>query len=114
MDLCFLAFGGSLGCSSATVFFPFCCCRSCLREPVLVVTLSGRSRDSVDPRLLNLSSASCEDEWEVLAHEIWTSRLFLSDFSVQLMVGGPVAGDEGFISEKSSSDISSASEVTIG
>ena len=52
---CFLAFGNSLGCFSATVFFPF----FCFADPVavsllaLVLTLYGCSLDFVDPRLLN-------------------------------------------------------------
>ena len=74
-----------------------------------MMTLNGRSRDFVDPRLLNLhlrlelpeaGSAELLKEvqqvvaagWqakmnvEVLAHEIWIFRLFWSDLSVQLLV----------------------------
>ena len=80
-----------------------------VRLLVLVSILHGRSRDFVDPRLLNLhlrpelpESGSAEllkevqqvvsAGWrarmnvEVLAHEIWIFRLFWSDLSVQLMV----------------------------
>ena len=76
---------------------------------VLVVTLNGRSRDFVDPRLLNLhlrpelpesGSADLRKEVqqvvaageharmnvEVLAHAISIFHLFWSDLSVQLMV----------------------------
>ena len=53
---------------------------------VLVVTLSGRSRDFVDPRLLNLHLRPAKMNVEVFAHAIWISRLSLSDLSVQLMV----------------------------
>ena len=76
---------------------------------VFVVTLNGRSRDCVDPRLLNLhlspelpesGSGELRKEvqqvvaagWhskmnvEVLAHAIWIFPLFWSDLSVQLMV----------------------------
>ena len=73
------------------------------------MTLNGRSRDFLDPRLLNLhlrpelpESGSAElrkevqhvaaDGWhakmnvEVLAHAIYIIRLFWSDLSLQLMV----------------------------
>ena len=53
---------------------------------VLVVTLNGCSRDSVDPRLLNLHLRPAKMDVEVFGHAIWISRLFLSDVSVQLMV----------------------------
>ena len=53
---------------------------------VLEVTLSGRSRDFVDPRLLSLHLRPATMDVEVLAHAIWISRLFWSDLSVQLMV----------------------------
>ena len=76
---------------------------------VLVVTLNGRSRDFVDPQLLNLhlspelpesGSAELRKEvqqvvaagWrakmnvEVIAHAIQIFLLFWSDLSVQLMV----------------------------
>ena len=53
---------------------------------VLVVTLNDRSRDSVDPRLLNLHLRPAKMNVEVFAHAIWIFRLFLSDLSVQLMV----------------------------
>ena len=49
--------GNSLGCFSAVVFFPFCICGLCLREPYCScddLERSGRSRDFEDPRLLNL------------------------------------------------------------
>ena len=81
---------------------------------VLVVTLSGRSRDFVDPRLLNLHLRPAKMNVEVFAHAIWISRLFLERPLCSADGGGPVAGDEGFTSEKSSSDTSSASGVTIG
>ena len=53
---------------------------------VLVVTLSGRSRDFVDPRLLNLHLRPAKMNVEVFAHAIWIFRLFLSDLSDQLML----------------------------
>ena len=76
---------------------------------VIVVTLNGRSRDFVDPQLLNLhlspelpesGSAELRKEvqqvvaagWrakmnvEVIAHAIQIFLLFWSDLSVQLMV----------------------------
>ena len=57
-----------------------------VRLLVLEVTLNGRSRDFVDPRLLNFHLRHAKMNVEVLAHEIWISRLVLSDLSVQLMV----------------------------
>ena len=56
MNLCFLAFGNSLGCFSATVFFSICFFVDpvSVRLLLLVVTLSGRSRDFVGPWMLNL------------------------------------------------------------
>ena len=53
---------------------------------VLEVTLIGRSRDFVDPLLLNLHLRPAKMNVEVFAHEIWIFRFFLSDLSVQLMV----------------------------
>ena len=56
MDLCFLAFGGVLGCFLQQFSFP-----SVFVNPVsvslldLVVTLNGRSRYFVDPQLLNFN-----------------------------------------------------------
>ena len=76
---------------------------------VLEVTLIGRSRDFVDPRLLNLRPAKMNVE--VFAHAI-SSLLERPLCSAD--GGGPVAGDEGFTSENSSSDTSSASGVTKG
>ena len=81
---------------------------------VLVVTLNGCSRDFVDPRLLNFHLRSTRMNMEVFAHAIWISRLFLSDLTVQLNGGGSADGDEGFISENSSSDTSLGSGVTTG
>ena len=41
---------------------------------VLVVTLNGRSRDFLDPRLLNLHPRPAKMNMEVFAHEIWIFR----------------------------------------
>ena len=71
MGLCFLALGKSPGRSSATVSFPFV-----VVDPVsvsllvLVVTLNGRPRDSVDPRLLNFHLGPAKMSVEVFAHAI--------------------------------------------
>ena len=53
--------------------------------PVLDVTLNGRSRDFVDPRLLNFHLGPAEMNVEVFAHAISIFHPFLSDLSVQLM-----------------------------
>ena len=53
---------------------------------VLVVTLNGHSRDSVDPRLLNLHLRPAKINVKVFAHAISISRLVWSDLSVQLTV----------------------------
>ena len=81
---------------------------------VLEVTLSGRSRDFVDPRVAQSSSTSCEDECGgVRSRDLDLSSL-LERPLCSADGGGPIAGDEGFMSEKSSSDTSSASGVTTG
>ena len=81
---------------------------------VLVVTLIGRSRCSVDPRVAESSSTSCEDE----CGGVRSRDLDLSSLLERPLCSadgcGPVAGDEGFISENSSYDTSSASGVTMG
>ena len=87
MDLCFLAFGGSLGCSSATVFFPFCCCGSCLREPSCSSGDLDRSLTRFcGSTVAEFSSRSCEDECGgVRSRDLDLSSL-LERPSVQLMV----------------------------
>ena len=78
MDLCFLAFVGALGCFSATVFFPFCVCVDSVSVSLLdlVVTLNCRSREFVDPRLLNFH----------LRSELPDSAVFLEDEVPQAVV----------------------------
>ena len=53
---------------------------------VLEVTLKGRSRDFVDPRLLNFHLRSVKMNAEVFALTISIFRLFWNDLFVQLMV----------------------------
>ena len=78
---------------------------------MLVATMNGCSRDFVDPWLLNFHLHPAKMNVEVVAHEI--SRLFWSDLC-SADGGGPANGDEGFTAEKSSSDKSSDSGVTVG
>ena len=111
----FLAFGGSLGCSSATVFFPFCFCGPCLRQPSCSCGDLERSLTRFfGSTVAQSSSASFEDECGgVRSRDLDLSSL-LERPLCSADGGGPVAGDEGFMSEKSSSDTSTASGVTIG
>ena len=70
IDLCFLAFGGSTRLLVSNSFLSV----FVVVDPVFVsllvleVTLSGRSRDSVDPRLLNLHLLPATMNVEVFAH----------------------------------------------
>ena len=79
---------------------------------VLVVALSGPLTRFCGSTVAELSSTSCEDE----CGGVRSRDLGLSSFLERRLCsadgGGPVAGDEGFISEKSSSDTSSVSGVT--
>ena len=115
INLCFLAFGGSLGCLSATVFFPFCCCGSCLREPSCSCGDIERSLTRIcGSPVAELSSTSCEDECGgVRSRDLDLSSL-LERRLCSANVGGPVAGDEGFKAVKSSPEMSSGSGVSIG
>ena len=112
MDLCFLVFGNSLGCFSATVVSPFV-----FLDPVsgsllvLVSPLHGRSRDFVDPRLLNLflrpelpESGSAELLKEVQQDVAagWHAKMNVEVVALERPLcsadgGGPADGDEGFI-----------------
>ena len=111
MDLCFLAFGVAL---MQHFSFP-----SDSLDPVFVsllvldVDLNGRSRDFVDPRLLNFHLRSSKMNVEVFSHDLDLSSL-LGRPLCSADRRGPTDGDEGFISERSSSDTSSASGVTMG
>ena len=60
------------------------------------------------------SSASCEDECGGTRSRDLDLSSLLEGPLCSAVGGGPADGDEGFISEKSSSDTSSDSGVTIG
>ena len=114
-DLCFLAFGGSLGCFSATVFFPFCWCGSCVREPSCSYGDLGRLLTRFcGSTVAEFSSALCSDE----CGGVRSRDLDLSSLLERPLCSadgcGPADGDEGFISVSSSSDTSSGSGVTMG
>ena len=114
IDLCFLSFGGSLGCFSATVFFHFCC-GSCLRDSSRFCGDLERSRTRFcGSTVAEPSSTFCEDErGGVCSRDLDLSSLLKRPLCSADRCCGPADGDEGFISENSSSDVSSASEVTI-
>ena len=94
MDLCFLAICFSLGCSSATVFFPFCFCGPCLREPSpscgdlerLLTRFCGST-------VAESSSASCEDECGGARSRDLDLSSLLERPLCSADGGGPVAGD---------------------
>ena len=81
---------------------------------VLVVTLSGRSLRFCGSTVAESSSASCEDGCGGVRSRGVDLSFRLERPLCSADGGWSVAGDEGFISEKSSSDTSSASVVTIG
>ena len=85
--LCFLAFGVSFGCFSATVFFPFCWCGSCLREPSCSCGDLGRLLTRFCGSTAGeLSSTFSKMNVEVFALAISICRLFWNDLFVQLIV----------------------------
>ena len=77
-----------------------------------MVTLNGRSRDFVNICFLDFHPRPAKMNVDVFAHAIFSSLLERPPCSAD--GGSPADGDEGFISEKSSSDTSSDSGVTKG
>ena len=131
MDLCSLAFGGVLGCFSATAFLPFCRCGPCLRgsswfcEPWTVahaiLWISTVAESSSAPWVARVwvcwtaeggtTSCGCWLACENECGGVRSRDLDLSSLLERTLFsadrGGP-ASDEEVITVKSSSDISSS------
>ena len=95
--------------------FLFCCCGPCLREPSCSCSEIEQSLTRFcGSTVAEFSSTSCEDECGgVRSRDLDLSSLLERPLS-SADGGGPADYDEGLKSEKSSSDTSSYSGVTIG
>ena len=101
MDLYFLAFGGSFGCFSATVFLPFCFSGPCLREPSCSCGDCQRSVTRFcESTVAESSSASCEDERGATRSRDLDLASLLERPLCSADGGGPADGNEGFTGDR--------------